>query len=71
LDSCRPRTGGRRKSLGGKHFHHYNIGIALLTSVGAVGLRGSEEQVGLIAAGGTVLAGMPFWPYARRALRHS
>jgi hypothetical protein len=37
-----PEGGGI--SLGSKHFHHYNIGIALLTSVGAVGLRGSEEQ---------------------------
>jgi hypothetical protein len=106
-----PEGGGIK--LGGRHFHHYNIGIALLATVGAVGLRGSEEQrrhplaavafgaanamvvdelallldledvywkaqgresvdvaVGLIAAGGTVLAGMPFWPYARRALRN-
>jgi hypothetical protein len=31
-------------SLGGRHFHHYNIGIALLAAVGAVGLRGSEKQ---------------------------
>jgi hypothetical protein len=30
--------------LGGKHFHHYNIGIALLTMVAAVGLRGTERQ---------------------------
>lgn len=107
-----PEGGGI--SLGDRHFHHYNIGIALLVTVGAVGLRGSEEQrrhpvaavafgaanamivdelallldledvywdaqgresvdvaVGLIAAGGTVLAGMPFWPYARRVLRSS
>jgi hypothetical protein len=105
-------TGGGIK-LGSRHFHHYNIGIALLSAVGAVGLRGSETQrrhpaaavafgaanamiidelallldledvyweaegresvdvaVGLIAAGATVLAGMPFWPYARRALRN-
>ena len=105
-----PDGGGIK--LGSRHFHHYNIGIALLSIVAAVGLRGSEEQrrhpvaaaafgaanamivdelallldledvywqtegresvdaaVGLIAAGGTVLAGMPFWPYARRALR--
>lgn len=105
-----PESGGI--SLGGKHFHHYNIGIALLATVGAVGLRGSEEQrrhpvaavafgaanamicdelallldledvyweaqgresvdvaIGFIAAGGTVLAGMPFWPHARRALQ--
>ena len=105
-----PEGGGIK--LGSSHFHHYNIGIALLSIVAAVGLRGSEEQrrhpvaaaafgaanamivdelallldledvywetegresvdvaVGLIAAGGTVLAGMPFWPYARRALQ--
>ena len=104
-----PSGGGM--SLRGSHFHHYNIGIALLASVGAVGLRGSEEQrhhpvaavafgaanamiadelallldledvywkadgresvdfaVGLIAAGATIVAGMPFWPHARRAL---
>jgi hypothetical protein len=37
-----PKGGG--VSLGGRHFHHYNIGIALLAVVGAVGLRGSEKQ---------------------------
>ena len=37
-----PKGGG--VSLGGRHFHHYNIGIALLAGVGAVGLRGSEKQ---------------------------
>jgi hypothetical protein len=106
-----PESGGIQ--LGGRHFHHYNIGIALLATVGAVGLRGSETQrrhpvaavafgaanamivdelallldledvyweaqgresvdvaIGLIAAGGTVLAGMPFWPHARRALQN-
>ena len=31
-------------SLGGRHFHHYNIGIALLATVAAVGLRGTEKQ---------------------------
>jgi hypothetical protein len=105
-----PEGGGIK--LGGRHFHHYNIGIALLATVGVVGLRGSERQrrhpaaavafgaanamivdelallldledvywqaegresvdvaVGLIAAGATVLAGMPFWPHARRVLR--
>jgi hypothetical protein len=104
-----PSGGGM--SLRGSHFHHYNIGIALLASVAAVGLRGTERQrrhpaaaiafgsanamivdelallldlkdvywasdgresvdaaVGLIAAGGTIIAGMPFWPHARRAL---
>jgi hypothetical protein len=105
-----PSGGGVR--LGGKHFHHYNIGIAMLSTVGGVGLRGTERQrrhpaaavafgaanamivdelallldlkdvywakdgresvdaaVGLIAVGATVVAGMPFWPHARRALR--
>ncbi|BBZ13995.1 hypothetical protein [Mycobacterium branderi] len=105
-----PSGGGIK--LGNRHFHHYNIGIALLSAVGAVGLRGSDRQrrhpvaavafgaanamivdelallldledvywkadgrqsvdaaIGLIAAGATVLAGMPFWPYARQALR--
>ena len=32
-----PQGGG--VSVGGRHFHHYNIGIALLSAVGAVGLR--------------------------------
>jgi hypothetical protein len=106
-----PEGGGIK--LGSRHFHHYNIGIALLATVGAVGLRGSEKQrrhpaaavafgaanamiadelallldledvywkaegresvdfaIGLIAAGGTIVAGMPFWPPARRALRN-
>jgi hypothetical protein len=105
-----PSGGGLK--LGGKHFHHYNIGIALLATVGAVGLRGTEKQrrhpaaaiafgsanamivdelallldlkdvywatdgresldaaVGLIATGGTFVAGIPFWPHAHRALR--
>jgi hypothetical protein len=105
-----PSSGG--VSLGGKHFHHYNLGIALLASVAAVGLRGTERQrrhpaaavafgaanamivdelallldledvywardgresvdaaIAIIAAGGTAVAGMPFWPHARRALR--
>jgi hypothetical protein len=30
--------------LAGNHFHHYNIGIGILATVGAVGLRGSEKQ---------------------------
>jgi hypothetical protein len=105
-----PANGGIK--LGGRHFHHYNIGIALLATVGVVGVRGTEKQrrhplaavafgtanamivdelallldledvywkadgresvdaaMVLIAAGGTILAGMPFWPHARRALR--
>lgn len=98
-------------SLGGKHFHHYNIGIGMLATVAGVGLRGTDKQrrhpaaavaygaanamivdelallldlkdvywakegresvdvaVGLIATGATVVAGMPFWPHAHRAL---
>ncbi|MGA7055119.1 MAG: hypothetical protein WBZ37_28395 [Mycobacterium sp.] len=105
-----PAEGG--VTLGGKHFHHYNLGIALLATVAAVGLRGTEKQrhhpaaavafgsanalivdelalllelddvywsadgresvdvaLGLIATGATVVAGMPFWPHAHRALR--
>jgi hypothetical protein len=31
-------------SFGGKHFHHYNIGIALLAGVGAVALKGHDEH---------------------------
>jgi amino acid transporter len=106
-----PSRGGI--NLGGRHFHHYNIGIALLATVAAVGLRGTERQrrhpaaaiafgsanamivdelallldlkdvywaadgresvdtaVGLIAAGGTIIAGMPLWPHAQGALRN-
>lgn len=37
-----PEGGGM--SIGGRHFHHYNIGIALFAGVGAVALRGSEEN---------------------------
>jgi hypothetical protein len=105
-----PAGGGVK--LGGKHFHHYNIGIGMLATVAGVGLRGTERQrrhpaaaiafgaanamivdelallldlkdvywaadgresvdaaVSLIATGATVVAGMPFWPHARRALR--
>lgn len=105
-----PSGGGM--SLGGKHFHHYNIGIGMLATVGGVGLRGTEKQrrhpaaaiaygaanamivdelallldlkdvywasdgresvdvaIGVIATGATVVAGMPFWPHAHRALR--
>jgi hypothetical protein len=105
-----PKGGGI--SIRGRHFHHYNIGIALLAAVGAVGLRGSDKQrrhpasavaygaanalvvdelallldledvywdydgrksvdaaIGIIAAGGTFFAGLPFWPHARRALQ--
>ena len=105
-----PPGGGM--TLGGEHFHHYNIGIGMLATVAGVGLRGTERQrrhptaavafgaanamivdelallldlkdvywakdgresvdvaVGLIAAGATLAAGMPFWPHAHRALR--
>jgi hypothetical protein len=37
-----PSSGGM--SLGGRHFHHYNIGIALLAAVGAVALRGEDRH---------------------------
>src|ERR1700721_880088 len=37
-----PSGGGM--SVGGRHFHHYNIGIALLAAVGAVGLRGADKH---------------------------
>ncbi|WP_207546592.1 hypothetical protein [Mycobacterium mantenii] len=99
-------------SMGGRHFHHYNIGIGMLATVAGVGLRGTDKQrrhpaaavaygaanamivdelallldlkdvywasdgresvdvaVGVIATGATVVAGMPFWPHAHRALR--
>jgi len=105
-----PSGGG--VTLGGEHFHHYNIGIGMLATVAGVGLRGTERQrrhpaaavafgaanamivdelallldlkdvywakdgrksvdvaVGVIAAGATVVAGMPFWPHAHHALR--
>lgn len=41
-DGHGPSGGGM--SFGGQHFHHYNIGIALLGAVGAVGLRGEEKH---------------------------
>ncbi len=105
-----PKGGGL--NVGGRHFHHYNIGIAMLSAIGATGLRGSERHrrhpataiaygsanalvvdelallldlkdvywasdgrksvdvaITVIAVGGTVFAGLPFWPHARRALR--
>lgn len=36
-----PKGGGI--SIGGRHFHHYNIGIAMLSAIGVVGLRGSDR----------------------------
>jgi hypothetical protein len=41
-DGHGPKGGGM--TLGGNHFHHYNIGIALLAGVGAVALRGKEKH---------------------------
>jgi hypothetical protein len=37
-----PAGGG--VSMGGKHFHHYNIGIAMLATLGLVALRGTERH---------------------------
>lgn len=37
-----PSGGGM--TLGGRHFHHYNIGIGMLATVAGVGLRGSDRQ---------------------------
>jgi hypothetical protein len=37
-----PASGGF--SAGGRHLHHYNFGIALLGTVGAVGLRGADRH---------------------------
>jgi len=37
-----PASGGL--SVGGRHFHHYNIGIVLLSGIGAVALRGAERH---------------------------
>ncbi|MFD8754883.1 hypothetical protein ACFV0O_28445 [Kitasatospora sp. NPDC059577] len=33
-------------SAGGKHLHHYNLGIAALAGVGLVAVRGDEQAVG-------------------------
>ncbi|MEO9221967.1 MAG: hypothetical protein ABI251_09380 [Mycobacteriaceae bacterium] len=41
-DGHGPSGGGM--SFGGKHFHHYNLGIALLTGVGAIAIRGQEQH---------------------------
>lgn len=41
-DGHGPSGGGM--SVGGRHFHHYNIGIALLAGIGAVALRGQERH---------------------------
>jgi hypothetical protein len=101
-----PKSGGM--SLGGKHFHHYNLGIAILTGIGGLAIRGVKEHVerpatavaygvgtalivdeaallldledvywsapgkvsvdlaiGIIAAGGLAVAGLPFWAPAK------
>lgn len=111
-DGHGPSGGG--VSVGGQHFHHYNIGIAALGVVGGIGLRGADEHrhhpatalaygsaaalivdelallldlkdvywasdgrksvdvaVSVIAAGGLIVAGLPFWGHARRALTAS
>jgi hypothetical protein len=105
-----PSGGG--VSAGGTHLHHYNLGILLLSALGAVTIRGKEQHrrhpsaaaaygvanaliideaallldlkdvywakqgrasvdlaVGLIAAGGLGVAGMPLWPHAVGQLR--
>jgi hypothetical protein len=41
-DGHGPASGGL--SVGGRHFHHYNIGIALLSAVGALALRGEQRH---------------------------
>jgi hypothetical protein len=37
-----PSSGGM--SAGGRHLHHYNIGILMLAAVGGVALRGEERH---------------------------
>ena len=41
-DGHGPSGGGM--SVGGQHFHHYNIGIGLLAGIGAIALRGEEKH---------------------------
>jgi hypothetical protein len=36
----------------------------------ADGRESVDTAVGLIAAGGTIIAGMPLWPHAQGALRN-
>ena len=31
-------------SVGGRHFHHYNLGIGLLAGIGAIALRGKDHH---------------------------
>ncbi|TWE11694.1 hypothetical protein [Rudaeicoccus suwonensis] len=40
-DGHGPKSGGM--SLGGKHFHHYNLGIAMLSALGAASLKYEER----------------------------
>ncbi len=37
-----PASGGI--TIHGRHFHHYNIGIAMITGVGAIAVRGAQAQ---------------------------
>lgn len=41
-DGHGPTTGGL--SLGGHHFHHYNIGIGTLAVIGAIAVHGPEKR---------------------------
>jgi hypothetical protein len=34
------------------------------------GRESVDAAIGIIAAGGTIVAGLPFWPHAHRALRN-
>ncbi|HTW21577.1 MAG TPA: hypothetical protein VME70_15385 [Mycobacteriales bacterium] len=110
-DGHGPKTGGM--SIRGRHFHHYNIGIAMLMGIGALAIRGVRRverpgtavafgvatgliideaallldledvywsapgrlsvdlAVGIFAAGGLGIAGLPFWPSFSRELSHS
>lgn len=46
-------------SVGGRHFHHYNIWIGLLTGIGALAIRGAEHHrrhLGTAAVYGTATA---------------
>jgi len=56
-DGHGPSGGGM--SVGGRHFHHYNLGIALLTGIGGITIRGAEHHrrhLGTAAAYGTATA---------------
>jgi hypothetical protein len=109
-DGHGPSGGG--VNAGGTHLHHYNLGILMLSGLGAVTIRGSEHHrrhlasaavygaanalivdeaallldlkdvywakqgrtsvdlaVGLIAAGGLAVTGLPLWPTVVRELR--